>query len=122
MVQNKYDKDDIDKTATTSRARQFLSIHTTTKINDTKHHLFKRIRFGATHEHLPQNINLNNKYNRRNGADIAIYSNNDKLVNNTINTDIETSREDFNKQLLQKNDETTEISVTLQTEMIRSIT
>ena len=95
----------------------FVPIHTTTKINDTKHYLFKRIRFRTTNEHLPQNINLNNKYNRRNGTDIAIYSNNDKLVNNNINTDLETSKEVLNKQLLQKSDETTEVSVKFQTEI-----
>ena len=52
MVQNKYNKDNRDKSATTSRAKQFCSIHTTSKINDTNHHLFKRIRVGASNEHL----------------------------------------------------------------------
>ena len=117
MVQKKHDKNDINKTATTYRARKFCSIHTTAKINDTKHHLFQHIRVGATNENLPQNANLNNKYSRRNGADIEIYSNDDKLVYNNINIDLETSKEFFNKQLLQKSDETTELSAKLKTEI-----
>ena len=47
--------------------------------------MFKSIQVGATKEHLSQNANSTNKYSRRNGSDIEIHSNEDKLVNNNIN-------------------------------------
>ena len=46
-----------------------------------------------------------------------MYFNDDNLVKNNINAEIETSKEVFNKQLLQKSDETTALSKKLMTEM-----
>ena len=60
--------------------------------------MFKSIQVGATKEYLPQNANSTNKYSRRNGSYIEIYSNEDKLVNNNINK--QTHR---NKDLRQDN-------------------
>ena len=81
----KHGKDDITTTATTYGVRKCWSIPTTAKKHDTKQHLLKRIRVRSTKEHLSQNTKSNNKYSRRNGADIEIYSIDGTLLNNNIN-------------------------------------